>query len=189
MIGGVRLPPPAAVVFVADVARMSAFYCTLFAMDVVQADDAHAVLGIDGLQLTVHALAGADESGPAREDSYLKLCFTVPSIAEARVRAEFRLQFAQKTCDRPNIIRLVRNIIAGQYEHIRPQSVRYFYRTRNVVKAGERAVRNIGKMDDLETVELFRQALELDLDAFEREAVCLVDRIFRYPRDVAGQFS
>ena len=87
MIGGVRLPPPAAVVFVADVARMSAFYCTLFAMDVVQADDAHAVLAIDGLQLTVHALAGADASGPTREDSYLKLCFPVPSIAEARVRA------------------------------------------------------------------------------------------------------
>ena len=40
-----RLPSPAAVVFVADVARMSAFYRELFAMDLMHADDAHAVLG------------------------------------------------------------------------------------------------------------------------------------------------
>ena len=87
MIGGVRHPTPAAVVFVADVARMSAFYRALSAMDVVHADDAHVVLAIDGFQLTVHALAGADASGPTREDCYLKLCFPVPSISEARVRA------------------------------------------------------------------------------------------------------
>lgn len=86
------LPMPSAVVFVADVPRMRRFYQALAAMTLVQEDGQHAVLEIPGFQLVVHALRGeappaAGGLPPAREDSYLKLCLPVESIAVARTRA------------------------------------------------------------------------------------------------------
>ncbi len=86
-------PQPGAVVFVSDPARVAAFYRDVADMTVVHADPQHQVLQIPGLQLTVHAIRGADpvaEPAQPREDSYLKLCFPVASIAAARVTAAAR---------------------------------------------------------------------------------------------------
>jgi predicted enzyme related to lactoylglutathione lyase len=85
---------PSVVVFVADVARMSTFYRELASMRVIHEDEVHHVLEIGGFQLVIHGLAGepkvqADKHGhiPVREDSYLKLCLSVESIAKARAIA------------------------------------------------------------------------------------------------------
>ena len=80
-------PAPAAVVFVADVPRMTVFYRELFSMHVLQGDADFAVLESDGLQLTIHALRGEPGNTATRVDTYLKLCFPVDRIADARARA------------------------------------------------------------------------------------------------------
>ena len=80
-------PAPAAVVFVADVPRMTVFYRELFSMHVLQGDGDFAVLERDGLQLTIHALHGEPGNGATRLDTHLKLCFPVDRIADARARA------------------------------------------------------------------------------------------------------
>jgi catechol 2,3-dioxygenase-like lactoylglutathione lyase family enzyme len=84
-------PQAAGVVFVDDVLGVSAFYRAVTGMEVLHAGDGYAVLGSDGFQLTVHALPvpGGDGSGtyPTRHDTYIKLCFPVPSLAQARATA------------------------------------------------------------------------------------------------------
>jgi hypothetical protein len=87
-------PTPAAVVFVADVQRVSSFYRELASMRVLAQDPTHCVLEIDGFQLTIHALRGEPSAAThpngavsAREDTYIKLCFPVGSIAAARALA------------------------------------------------------------------------------------------------------
>jgi predicted enzyme related to lactoylglutathione lyase len=77
----------AAVVFVHDVPRMTAFYRDLANMQRVDGDDRHTVLERDGFQLTIHALAGAGTDFSTREDTYIKLCFPVADLAAARVLA------------------------------------------------------------------------------------------------------
>lgn len=80
-------PAPAAVVFVADVPRMANFYGALCSMRVLHEGADFAVLECDGLQLTLHALRGEPAGTQTRFDSYVKLCFPVGSIADARARA------------------------------------------------------------------------------------------------------
>ena len=87
-------PKPCAVLFVDDVPRLTRFYQELAQMSLVHRDASHAVLEVDGLELVIHALpprpADPDHPGSqveVREDSYLKLCFPVPSIAGARAVA------------------------------------------------------------------------------------------------------
>jgi predicted enzyme related to lactoylglutathione lyase len=84
-------PLAAGVVFVDDVLGVSAFYRAVTGMEVLHAGDGYAVLGSDGFQLTVHALPvpGGDGSGtyPTRHDTYIKLCFPVRSLAQARATA------------------------------------------------------------------------------------------------------
>jgi predicted enzyme related to lactoylglutathione lyase len=84
-------PQAAGVVFVDDVLGVSAFYRAVTGMGALHAGDGYAVLGSDGFQLTVHALPvpGGDGSGtyPTRHDTYIKLCFPVPSLAQARATA------------------------------------------------------------------------------------------------------
>lgn len=85
------LPAPAAVLFVADVRRMTKFYVGLAGMRMLHDDTDHAVLELAGFQLVIHSLRG--ESAPPhpvtiREDSHTKICFPVTRIAEARARAE-----------------------------------------------------------------------------------------------------
>lgn len=84
----------AAVIFVSEVPRVSAFYEKLLGMTVVHADELHAVLDSGHFQLTIHALPAKIaesiliESPPQRrEDTHIKLCFGVPSIAAARAAA------------------------------------------------------------------------------------------------------
>lgn len=78
----------AAVVFVDEVPRMTAFYQALAAMAVVQSDSQHTVLEIPGFQLTIHALGSAGHARaaayPVRGDSFVKICLPVGSIAAAR---------------------------------------------------------------------------------------------------------
>ena len=85
---------PSVVLFVDDVPRLTRFYQALARMTVVHDAPDHAVLEIDGFQLVIHALPpGVAADGAAaqtihvREDSYLKLCLPVPSIADARAVA------------------------------------------------------------------------------------------------------
>ncbi len=87
-------PKPSVVLFVDDVARLSRFYRDLAAMSVVHEANDHAILEVHGLQLVIHALPpGASEEHAAdrpvavREDSYMKLCLPVDSIAGARAVA------------------------------------------------------------------------------------------------------
>ena len=83
-----RMPSPAAVVFAADVARVAAFYRTLFGMRHVEGDATYVVLERDGFQLTIHGLRGEPAAtGAAREDTYVKLCFPVDSLAGVRREA------------------------------------------------------------------------------------------------------
>lgn len=83
-----RMPSPAAVVFAADVARVAAFYRTVFRMRHLEGDATYVVLERDGFQLTVHGLRGESAaSGATREDTYVKLCFPVDSIDYVRREA------------------------------------------------------------------------------------------------------
>ena len=86
-----NLPCAAAVVFVDDVPRLTAFYQALANMTVLHSDSQHAVLEIPGLQLTVHALRPprTDRNGvyAARKATHIKLCFPVESITAARATA------------------------------------------------------------------------------------------------------
>src|SRR5947209_3466706 len=81
-------PKPSAVIFVADVRRVTAFYRELASMSVLIEEDGYSVMEVEGFQLVVHALAGeppiAEGQVRTREDSYIKLCLPVASIAAAR---------------------------------------------------------------------------------------------------------
>lgn len=88
------LPKPSVVLFVASVARMTEFYRELASMTLLQEDSQHAVLEVEGVQLVIHALKGAPDPHrtpvspiQVREDSHVKLCLPVESIAAARARA------------------------------------------------------------------------------------------------------
>jgi predicted enzyme related to lactoylglutathione lyase len=89
-----NLPKPSAVVFVANVQRMTQFYQELASMTVVSGDDSHTVLEVEGFQLVIHALHGEPEVIPGpngqvhvRQDSYIKVCLPVISIDAARSTA------------------------------------------------------------------------------------------------------
>ena len=81
-------PKPSVVVFVADVRRIATLYRELASMSVLVEDDGYVVMEVEGFQLVVHALAGepqvAEGQVRVREDSYVKLCLPVASIAAAR---------------------------------------------------------------------------------------------------------
>jgi predicted enzyme related to lactoylglutathione lyase len=81
-------PKPSVVVFVADVRRVTTFYREVASMDVLIEEEDHTVMEVEGLQLVVHRLSGEPRVSPAaihvREDSYVKLCLPVASIAAAR---------------------------------------------------------------------------------------------------------
>lgn len=84
-------PKPSVVVFAADVRRVSTFYREVASMDVLIEEEDHTVMEVEGLQLVVHRLRGEPPVSPAairvREDSYIKLCLPVASIAAARTLA------------------------------------------------------------------------------------------------------
>jgi predicted enzyme related to lactoylglutathione lyase len=97
-------PRPTVVVFAADVQRLARFYRAVAGMQVLLEAESHVVLEIDGFELVVHALQGEpmpDGTAPRpvapREDSYLKLCLPVGTIAEARTVAAAHGGFIQPT--------------------------------------------------------------------------------------------
>ena len=81
-------PKTSVVVFVADVRRVSTFYRAVASMDVLIEEEGYTIMEVEGLQLVVHALRGEPQVSLAairvREDSYVKLCLPVASIAAAR---------------------------------------------------------------------------------------------------------
>lgn len=87
-------PSVCMVLFVNDVARMTTFYSTIAAMQILHAEPSYAILEIDGFELVIHAIYGEPSpqiSAPiavtVREDSYTKLCLPVANIAAARQTA------------------------------------------------------------------------------------------------------
>ncbi len=88
------MPAPAragAVIYAVDLPRMAAFYETLLGMRRLSAAADHAVLASPDIQLVVHAIPAIIASTIAiasppelREDTPIKLFFTVPSLAEAQ---------------------------------------------------------------------------------------------------------
>lgn len=85
------MPPVAAVMFVDNLDRMSAFYQGVAGMTAVHADSEHVVLEAAGFQLIVHAIpeayASRTSAYPLREDGCIKLCLPVASIDAARAVA------------------------------------------------------------------------------------------------------
>jgi len=81
-------PKPSVVVFVADVRKVSTFYREVASMDVLIDEEDYSVMEVEGLQLVIHRLRGEPAINPGaikvREDSYVKLCLPVASIAAAR---------------------------------------------------------------------------------------------------------
>ncbi len=84
-------PLPSAVLFVAQVRELTAFYRDVASMAIIHEEPGHAVLERDGFQLVVHALRGkptsllkSDGEINVREDSHVKLCLPVHRIADAR---------------------------------------------------------------------------------------------------------
>lgn len=89
-----KRPKPSLVLFVDDVPRLTRFYQALGSMHIEHEASDHAVLELDGMQLVIHGIPAQyrqerDANAPVavREDSYLKFCFAVESIAAARTTA------------------------------------------------------------------------------------------------------
>jgi len=85
---------PSAVIFAKDVPRLATFYVSLLEMTEVHADAGHVVLGTEAFQLVIHAIpatiaAGIKISVPpeVREETPIKLCLPVTSLAAARQQA------------------------------------------------------------------------------------------------------
>ena len=91
MVKQPQVPPAAAVIFVDDVKKLTRFYQALGDMKLIQDEPTYAVLEIPGLQLTIHPLRGSKtrkgQPYPTREDTFIKLCLPVTSIADARATA------------------------------------------------------------------------------------------------------
>jgi len=87
-------PKPSAVIFAKNVAQVVKFYEGVLSMSVVHRDSDHIVLNSEDFQLVIHAIPKqiADTIAIAvppeiREDTAIKLCLPVSSIAEARAKA------------------------------------------------------------------------------------------------------
>ena len=89
-----QLPVTCLVLFVDDLAKLTAFYSQAANMVIQHQDSKHVVLGIDGFELVLHAIQSESPQNTAtcnitvREDSYTKLCLPVSDIATARAKAE-----------------------------------------------------------------------------------------------------
>jgi catechol 2,3-dioxygenase-like lactoylglutathione lyase family enzyme len=75
------------IVFVEDIARMQAFYQGALGLPVISAEPGWVRLDAGGVVLALHAIKpGPPLPEPAREraDAYIKLCFHVDDIDDAR---------------------------------------------------------------------------------------------------------
>lgn len=87
-------PPIGLVIYAKDLARMLAFYQRTLGLRLVEQDGSYALLQNDRLQLVLqsipaHIAAQIEIASPpeAREDTPMKLSFSVPSLAAARETA------------------------------------------------------------------------------------------------------
>jgi predicted enzyme related to lactoylglutathione lyase len=87
-------PKPSAVVFAKNVAQVAKFYEGVLSMSIAHADPDHIVLNSEDFQLVVHAIPKQVAETIAiavppeiREDTPIKLCLPVSSLAEARAKA------------------------------------------------------------------------------------------------------
>ena len=85
---------PSAVIFAKDVPRLAAFYRSVLELAEVHADAGHVVLGSELVQLVIHAIPAAIAAGikigappEVREETPIKLCLPVTSLAAARRQA------------------------------------------------------------------------------------------------------
>jgi predicted enzyme related to lactoylglutathione lyase len=85
---------PSAVIFAKNVAQVAKFYEGVLSMSVVHTDSDHIVLNSEDFQLVIHAIPKQVAETIAivvppeiREDTPIKLCLQVSSIAEARAKA------------------------------------------------------------------------------------------------------
>jgi catechol 2,3-dioxygenase-like lactoylglutathione lyase family enzyme len=89
-----RNPPIGLVIFAKDKARMLAFYQRTLGLQLIEEDASYALLHNTQLQLVLqiipaHIAAQIEIASPplAREDTPMKLSFSVPSLAAAREAA------------------------------------------------------------------------------------------------------
>lgn len=87
-------PKPSAVIFVTDVIRMANFYQAVAEMQEVDRDQGHVVLDDGNFQLVIHGIPARiaasiviTEPPEIREETPIKICLPVASIAHARDRA------------------------------------------------------------------------------------------------------
>lgn len=87
-------PKPSAVIFAKDVTRLAHFYQIVTEMQEVDRDQGHVVLDEDHFQLVIHGMPARiaaaiiiAEPPEIREETPIKICLPVASIAQARDRA------------------------------------------------------------------------------------------------------
>ena len=87
-------PKPSAVIFAKDVTRLAHFYQVVTDMQEIDRDQGHVVLADDHFQLVIHGIPAAiaasitiTEPPQLREETPIKICLPVASIAHARDRA------------------------------------------------------------------------------------------------------
>ena len=85
------IPTPCAVLFAKDVRKLANFYATVFDMEISEEEQTHELLTIEGFELVIHGIPQAvarqiEISSPpiVREDSAMKICLPVESLADAR---------------------------------------------------------------------------------------------------------
>src|SRR5215204_5537729 len=91
--------------------------------------------------------------------------------------------------DRGDIFFLVRNVITRKQEQVGLEPVSNLDRPCDVGEVRERAVMNIGEVNDAKTVQLFRKSRELDADVLEGKTVRFIDRRLRDLRNVPGKLT
>ncbi len=84
-----------ALVYALDLERLASFYATILDMHRLVGDDEHVVLANADFQLIVHAIPPAHARGivtqsppEPRENTAIKLFFTVPSLAHAAAQMQ-----------------------------------------------------------------------------------------------------
>lgn len=87
-------PRPSVVVFAKSVTTLAAFYKAVADMEELEVEEGHVVLEVESFQLVVHGIPKAIAASihitappEIREDTPIKLCLPVDSIAVARERA------------------------------------------------------------------------------------------------------
>jgi hypothetical protein len=127
--------------------------------------------------LETHALVDENSYSFRAEEVGDQRCIgPVIVISQDCVNSMTRAQFPQQLSARRRIFALLGNIITGKRNDIRLQAVGCSYGTFNLFAAGKSAVMDVGKLHDPKTIELSRQAPQINLMVFYRKAEGLSQR-------------